>query len=147
MYKFDEKDWKKYLDASGFFEKYPNLHIDENFFISSKLFYEDFGYYIPMGKFRNLKEDYEVRIEKFEPLKYHMNREFREKDYYDYVDRRIPGYSPKITRKKKKFVEDAKKCFEKYQRYSPGTPVDSFSGHAELHELQEKSTKEEFYNK
>lgn len=137
MFEFDKKDWEKYLNASGFFDEYPNLHVDEIFLIRSKEFYEDFGYYPPMGKFREIQNDYELRIERFEPLRYHKNREFREIDYFDYIDRRIPGYAPKLTRKRKFFVEDAKICFEKYQRYSPGTPVDSFTGHEELHELQE----------
>lgn len=136
MFRFDEKDWKEYLSASGFFDEHSNLYVDEDFFNSNREFYEDFGYYAPIGKFRDLKRDYEVRIARFEPLKYHKSREFSEKDYLDYVDRRIPGYFPKITRKKKKFIEDAKKCFGKYQRYSPKTPVDSFSGHEKLHKLQ-----------
>ena len=137
MFEFDKKDWEKYLNASGFFDEYPNLHVDETFFIKSKEFYEDFGYYTPMGKFRDLNSDYELRIERFEPLKYHENREFNKDDYFAYIERRIPGYSPKITRKRKIFVEEARRCFEKYQRYSPGTPADSFTGHEELHELQE----------
>lgn len=137
MFKFDEKDWLKYIKASKFFDNHTNLQIDENFLNSNRQFYEDFGYYAPIGKFRDLKKEYELRISRFEPLKYYKSREFSEKDYFDYVDRRIPGYSPKITKRKKRFVEDAKKCFEMYQRYSPGTPVDIFSGHEELHKLQD----------
>ena len=81
------------------------FHVDETFLIRSKEFYEDFGYYPPMGKFREIQNDYELRIERFEPLRYHKNREFREIDYFDYIDRRIPGYAPKLTRKRKFFVE------------------------------------------
>ncbi|MBL7575531.1 hypothetical protein SAMN00017477_1035 [Peptoniphilus asaccharolyticus DSM 20463] len=145
MFKFDEKDFKKYLEASNFFKKYsPNKLLNAHDIELNKIFYEDYGYYAPIGDFRDLLKGIEVKIERFEPLKYYTPREYSFNEYCEYVERRF--HYNKKTKMRDFSVRSAKECFEKYQRFIEGTPADSMDEHAELHRMQEKVKKEDFYN-